>query len=534
MPSISDLFRRSHFSIFVAIFVLCGSSLSQQPSKPDAQSPSDTGDLAPHRIFPPSDIQEKIIGEITSGSKLSSARETENHLAWVEEAKNGSHTVRLDGTQVGGTYDDVKNLEFSDDEEHLIWAAKQGSKWRVVVDGEDKSKPYGKLTYPTINANGKHFAVGACEQKQCKLVVDGEETGPEFEDISYPGFSKDGAHYIYGGKRNKQWILLLDGKQLGPEMRTFHTWQFSPEYSRVAVAALFKEGWTWVVDGVPGPAFEVLGEIDFTHDGKHYAYGGTSSKKAMFGKNKTIGSLVIDGKVEHTYEGSGFGGGWQGAFATFSLVTGVRSLRPDFYGLSDPAYLEDGSLVYAARRGDNDVVILFHGEPGPSVEDLVSPIVVTSDGVHIAYLVKRGDQFVQVRDQKLANAFPGKRAASFVPYIKLAQDGSRLACEIVRGGNTFKEGMTQRALRRIVVDDKADAEFDALDVSQFIFNSGRKHYAYEVIGASGDRDVVVVDGMEGKYYDAVFRGSTKFIQDDVVEYMAQDAGRFYRVIQTLH
>jgi hypothetical protein len=71
-------------------------------------------------------------------------------------------------------------------------------------------------------------------------------------------------------------------------------------------------------------------------------------------------------------------------------------------------------------------------------------------------------------------------------------------------------------------------------MSHFVFNSDRKHYAYEVIGASGDPDVVVVDGMESKYYDSVFRGSAKVIQDDVVEYIAQDGGKFYRVSQSLN
>jgi len=533
MASIREIFRSLFFSIIVATFTLVSLSSAQQSGQPQpAQTASDAGELAPHKIFPLANIQEKVIGEITQDSKVAAARMNANHLAWVEEAKSG-RTVRLDGKQVGGTYDEIKYLEFSDDEEHLIWIAKRNSKWQVIVDGEDKSKPYGKLTSATLNANGKHFAVGACEQKQCKLVVDGEEAGPEFEDISYPGFSKDGAHYVYEGKRGKEWVVLLDGKQLGPEMRNFSRWQFSPDDSRVAVAALFKEGWTWVVDGVPGPMYEVLGEISFSHDGKHYAYGGTNSKSAAFKKNKTMGALVIDGKVDRTYDGSGFGGGWQGAFATYSMVSGVRSLRPDFYGLSDPEYQEDGSLVYAARRGDGDVVVFFQGQAGPSVEDVVSPILLTKDGSHIAYIVKRGDDFVQVRDQKLGRAFPGKRAASFVPFIVLAPDGSRLACEIVRGGGNFKVGGTERALRRMVIDDKADAEFDALGMIHFVFNSDRKHYAYEVLGASGDRDVVVIDGMEGKYYDAVFRGSTKFIQDDVVEFVARDSGKFYRVTQTI-
>ena len=534
MLSGHTLFLRTLILNFVVALFTSIPCPSQMPGKPDSKSSADEGELAPHKIFPLGKIKENVIAEIPSGSIIAGGRSTENHLAWAERAMNGSHIMRLDGKQLGSAYDSVKDIDFSADQEHLIWAAKRGSKWIIVVDGEDKTKPYGKMTSPTINANGRHFAVGACEQKRCKLLVDGEETGPEFEDISYPLFSKDGLHYVYGGKRNKQWILLLDGKQLGPEMRDFHSFEFGPDYARVAVSALFKEGWTWVVDGVQGPRYEVLSHITFSRDGKHYAFAGTNSKAAMFGKNKTLGSLVVDGKVEQTYDGRGFGGGWQGAFATYEITTGVRSLNPDFHGLSDPSYDSDGSLVFAARRGDDDVVVFFQGQAGPKIEDLVSPIIVTDDSLHLAYVAKRGEQFVQVRDQKFCSAFPGKRATSFVPYIMMARDGSRVAYEIVRGGNAFKEGHTQRALRRLVVEDKADAEFDAYGITNVIFNSDGKHYAYEVIGASGERDVVVVDGEEGKYYDSVFRSSARFIQDDTIEYIAIDGGKFYRVQLTLN
>jgi hypothetical protein len=519
------------FVLFIAV-VTC---FSQEATKTGeaAQAP-EAGEIVPHKVFPAAKITEEVIGEMTPGAEFWGAQSTEDHLAWVEKGKEGKRIVKLDGKQLGTSYDEVKNLDFSTDQEHLIWAAKKDSKWVIVLDGEVKSKEYGKLTSPTINANGKHFAVGACELKKCRLVVDGEEVGPEFEDISYAIFSKDGAHYAYGGKQNKKWQILLDGRPWGPEIQGFHNWYFSPDSSRLAVAALLKQGWTWVVDGTPGPTYEVLGYLDFSNDSKHFAYAGAGAKSAMFGKNKTFGTLVIDGTVEKTFEGKGFGGGWQGMFAEYKIVTGVRSFEPDFYGLSDPEYASDGTLVYAARRGENDVAVFFQGEAGPTIDDLVSPVIMTSDGKHIAYVGKKGEQFVEVRDQKVGKAFPGKRAISFVPVIVISGDGGRTAFEIVRGGNVFKGGGTQRALRRVVVDGKGEAEFDAYSINYFTFNSDGKHYAYEVIGAAGDRDQVVIDSMEGKLYDAIFKGSTKFIQDDAVEYTVRDGSKFYRVRHKLN
>lgn len=534
MPAVHST-KRDWILAVLVLFLAGLTGFSQEPPKTEAavQVP-EAGEIVPHKVFPAMKITEEVIGEMSPGAEFWGAQSTEDHLAWIEKGKDGGRIVKLDGKQLGASYDEVKNLDFSTDQEHVIWAAKKSSKWVIVLDGEVKTKEYGKLTAPTINANGKHFAVGACELKKCRLVVDGEEVGPEFEDISYAIFSKDGAHYAYGGKQNKKWVVLLDGKQSGPEMQGFHTWYFSPDSNRLAVAALLKEGWTWVVDGTAGPAYEVLGYLDFSNDSKHFAYAGAGAKTAMFGKNKTFGTLVVDGKVEKTFEGKGFGGGWQGMFADYKIVSGVRRFEPDFYGLSDPEYASDGKLVYAARRGDDDVAVFFQGEAGPTVEDLVSPVVMTSDGKHIAYVAKKGEQFVEVRDQKLGKAFPGKRAVSFVPVMVISGDGARTAFEIVRGGNLFKGGGTQRALRRVVVDGKGEVEFDAYSINYFTFNSDGKHFAYEVLGAAGDRDQVVIDSMEGKLYDAIFKGSTKFIQDDAVEYTVRDGSKFYRVRHKLN
>jgi len=139
-------------------------------------------------LFPASQVKEELLGEISPGAELFGARSGENHLAWVEKA-NGKKTVRLDGKQVGATYDDVKYLEFSKDEQHVAFIAKRQSKWVLVVDGADRSREYGKMTAPTLSANGKFFAVGTCVEKKCRLVVNEEEIGPEFQDISAPGFN---------------------------------------------------------------------------------------------------------------------------------------------------------------------------------------------------------------------------------------------------------------------------------------------------------------------------------------------------------
>jgi hypothetical protein len=512
----------------------CSLAVAQDPPAPNTPVPAAAQEAskAPTNAFPASKIRETLIAEATAGSEISWARSTQNHLAWVEKA-SGKKTVRLDGKQIGASYEDVKYLSHSADEQHLGFIAKRNSKWVMVVDGEERSRDYGRMTAPHLSANGKTFAVGACNEKKCHLVVDNAEIGADYEDISAPGFSPDGSHHVYFGKRNKKWVMVLDDKESGPEMDECYTWEFTPDGKRNAVAALLKRHWTWIVDGVPGPSFEVIGPIEFSPDGKHFAYGG-ADEKTGFAKHATHGALVVDGQTAQTYDGRGFGGGWAGVFGPQeSMVTGVRSLSPDFHGLSDPQYTSEGKLVYAARRGEFDVVVFTDGRAGPSFEDIVSSIIVTPDGKHSFYVAKRGESFVEVRDQQPGASFPGKREVSFVGMLMMTKDGSHFAYEIVRGGKMFKAGGTSRALRRLVLDSQAAPEYDALGMRDMWFSESGKHSSYLVVGAEGNKDRVIFDGLEGKLYDSVFRHSIKAIDDRNIEFVAQDGQRFLRVLETL-
>lgn len=521
-------------SILSAFLLSTGEGQAQTaPSGPLVPSPANqnTTQSGPP-LFSQSQVKEELIGEISPGAEMAGARSAENHLAWVEKA-NGKKTVRLDGKQIGNVYDDVKYLDFSKDEQHLAFIAKRNSKWVLVIDGADHTREYGKMTAPTLSANGKNFAVGTCLEKKCRLVVNEEEIGPEFEDISAPGFNRDGDHCVYFGKRNKKWIMVFDNKESGPEMDDYAFWRFASDGTGTAVAARFRSDWTWVVNGTPGPLLDVIGYLDFSSDGKHYAYGGTEAQSG-FKKTKTRGVVVVDGRISGTYDGKGLGGTWQGLFGTSQqIITGPRHLFPDFHGVSDVQYTPDDKLIYAGRQGEGNVTVFLDGSPGPGFEDIVSYIVISADGKHIAYLAKKGESFVEVRDQVPGPSFPGKRELSFVDTVAMSKDGSHLAYEIVRGGNQFKQGTTRRALRRMVIDGKAGPEYDSNALSHFRFSVDGTHYFYEIYGAVGDRDRVVFDGIDSKIYDTVFRNSTKFVDETSIEFVAQDGRRFLRVLETL-
>lgn len=480
-------------------------------------------------------LSEVVIGELTPGSKLELARSTDTHIAWVEK-KGGSFIVKLDGKQVGAPYEDAAELRFSADEQHLAFTAKRGGKWVLVLDGQERTKPYGRLTAPALSADGRSFMVAACDGKHCRLVVDGEERPAEFEDISALGRTADGEHYGYLGKRNKKWTLQLDGRTTGPELDDVALWRASPGGRRVAVAGLIDGRWAWIVDGTPGPGFQVLSDIAFSPGDEHYAYAGTRASTGL-GKNKTHGAIVEDGKVVTEHEGGGFGEGVLGMLGgtTASLAAGVRTLTTGFDGVSSPQYVPDGRLLYAARRAKGDVVVVTGGTPGPSFEDVVSPIAVSREGQHIAYVVKRGDQFVEVRDNVsgASLAGTGQRRVGLVGLLTMTPTGEHVAFEVVRCGglatNLMPGSTHARCLRRLVVDGQAGPEYDAFDIDDVGWNGDGSVHCYRIVGADEQRDRVVFNGVATRPYDNVFGGSLKLADDQTIQFVALDGLRFVRV-----
>lgn len=400
-----------------------------------------------------------------------------------------------------------------------------------VLDGRDRSPGYTKISAADFQPKGDSIAYGACRAKKCRLVLDGVETGAEYEDISYAKYSRDGKRLAHFGKRGKKWVAVVDGKETGPELDDFWPtdWGFSHDASRFFAAGRIKNHWMYFVDGSQGPGFEVISHIAFSSDGKHYAYGGTDAKGG-FKKQKTFGTMTLDGAATGTYEGRGMAGAWTALGGSQEVMAeGVRDLSADFHGISTPQFNADGKPVFAARREKGDVAVFVGSESGPGFDEILSPVIFSEDARHSAYVAKRGEDFVEVRDNRPGQTFAaGKRGPTAVQWIAISRDGAHLAYEIVSGGAQFKAGNTRRALRSVVLDGKAGPEYDALDLGDFDFDPDAHHYVYEVIGAQGNRDLVNVDGNESRLYDTV--ANAHYNEDaKAVEFVARDAGGFLRV-----
>jgi hypothetical protein len=489
---------------------------------------------APGQANAATPFREEVIAEITHGSDLKLSVVGRNHLAWIEK-RDGKETVRLDGKQQGGIFEDVKYLDFGSHEAHLAFFGKRDSAWIFVLDGQEHSQRYKKFTSITFQPKGDSYSYCACIEKKCRLTVAGTETGSEYDDVSYTQYSRDGKRLAFIAKRQKKWIAVVDGKEFSPEMEDFWptAWGFNRDGNRFYEAAWIKGSkWLYIMDGTMGPGFDVISYISFTDDGKHYAYGGTIAKPG-FKKQKTFGSVVLDGQASGSYEGSGLGGAWTAlAGETQYMTGGVRDLTPDFHGISTPQFSPEGKLIYAARRDKGDVAVFVGSEAGPGFDEILSPVVFSRDSSHFAYVARRGDEFVPVRDNHPGPGFtPSKHGATGVGWIVFGGSGEHLAFETISGGNVFKGGGTTRALRAVVLDGARAKEYDAYSLREFDFNKAG-HYCYTVRGASGNSDLVNVDGHESRLYNDVV--DTRFSEDgQSTVFVARDGGRFFRVTYEL-
>jgi len=521
-----DSLHRLRIALFVAAFLFT----SILPGNRLAASPTEGPTLKATPI-PAAQIHETLIAEARQGSDIVAIRVSgtgaERRVAWLEETK-GSKTVWLDGKQVAGPYDEVKYFAFRAQGGPVVVVATRKSKWTLKIGEQEYGGDYSKITAPDVGPEGQSLA-GVCRDKTCRLMVDGHESGPVFEDIGTPDFSPKGEHMVYFGKRNGKWTVILDGKETGPEMDGWWTHRWWAGGSRLAVAAVLDGKSTWVVEGNPGPRFDVIGNIAFSADGQHYAYGGANAQSG-FTKQDVVGSIVIDGTaVEPSFTGRGMLGGWTWLGGKgLSIVKGLKRLSTDFHGVSDPDFNGRGELVFGHRLASGQVAVRVGNDDGPTFDDLTSPIAIGPESEHIAYVGRKGDAFVEVRDQTPGVTFSAKRDIAMVAWIGLSK-GGHLTYSTVLGGGEFKAGRSQRALRRVVFDGVAEAEYDAFGITPCLISIGGEQHVYVVTGADGTRDRLVVNGRETGLYDDVVSGSLNMLPPTGVEFVVRQERRLLLV-----
>jgi Tol biopolymer transport system component len=321
------------------------------------------------------------------------------------------------GKQTHIVIDDVEIVEpeyvsgprFSKSGKRLVYMVARGEEWRVVTDGKE-GKPYrGFGNNIEFSADEQHVLYRANAPQGQLIVVDGVEMDPRpvIEENSY-GFSPDGRRvaYIAWESRDEQYVVV-DNKK-GKTYEDVGKPVFSPDSKHVSYAA-WRAGKTFVVtDGVEGEAFDEVNDyFRFSPDGKRMVYlakrGGQSflvvdsvataydeildfkfspDSKRLFVKARRGNKLLmaVEGEPPKEFEvtPSKQGEAYEGHH--FQLAVSPDSTR----------------TAYVLRRSGKDFVVLDDaaGKPYDEIDDLQ----FTADSKHLVHTARRDGKLVVVVD----------------------------------------------------------------------------------------------------------------------------------------
>jgi len=314
----------------------------------------------------------------------------------------------------------IYNFSFSPDSGHYAYTAVSREVYGGKVTGgefiviDDKKQSYSlpsRMSDGVIfSPDSKHYAYEIEMPGYNSAMLIDNHVGPKYSYNSSFAFSPDSKHYAYVGTNidPPSRILIVDGKvtkNIDPYFLVF-----SPDGQKLAYVM---GSFVFVNDVRDKNSYEYLGPLQFSSDGKHYAYAGTKDKKT---------SIILDDQEIEKYEDEN---------VSFGIT-----LSPD------------GSKV--ALRGKKRIInektfippkefIIFDGQQGPEY-DAVSNLVFSPDGKNFVYSAKDGAKnFIIYNNQKTETCY------GLIANIHFSEDGSKLIYNAMVGQEIW-----------LVVDDMGD------------------------------------------------------------------------------
>lgn len=382
----------------------------------------------------------------------------------------------------------IGTLTVSADGRRFAYARKESKGWVVEVDGkiEGTFKAVGEVRGPV----GIYAQVGLLDLVGVKPMI----------------FSADSRHLAYGAREGDSWFMVKDGEK-GKPYKAVGSPVMSRDGQRLAHPAQVPGGWCMVIDGTPGPVFEKLGPPAFSPDGRRFAYVARSSGKER---------MVVDGVEGKVYESLDVVSGL-GAWLAFPTMVA------EF-----PVFSADGRLAHHGKLAGKWHIVV-EGQDGEAF-DKVSDIVFSPDGKRMAFAARK-PRWTVVVDGKDQGVFDETPYTNFSPDSKrvvmvgetggkqtISVDGKELGTYQAIGVPTFSPDSSRVAFAfktgkqwSAVIDGVVQKTY--LSVDPPVFSPDGKHVAY-VAAVSKDRWMVVVDGVEGKIYDGILKGSKIVFADD--------------------
>jgi Tol biopolymer transport system component len=214
-----------------------------------------------------------------------------------------------------------------------------------------------------------------------------------------------------------------------------------------------------------------------------------------------------------------------------------------------PVFSPDSRRIAYLAGLDGKRFAVVDGREGKRYDD-VSGLIFSPDGRHVSYLAQAGGKHLVVSDEKEGTPYDGIVRNTLV----YGPEGGHVAYVAMRGANQFLvlDGMEENPQANVLTKltfspdggRLACVAKDHLGEFVFVTGTGRGDYYKRIYGCpvfspdgrrvayaalKGNNPVVVVDGAEGKRYEAV--GAPSFSPDSVhVSYEAVLGGRHFLVV----
>ncbi|MHB1000847.1 MAG: WD40 repeat domain-containing protein [Armatimonadota bacterium] len=356
----------------------------------------------------------------------------------------------------------------------------------------------------SISPDGKHLAyVTTIDDKQC-VVVDGKPgalyDSIEREQFSGILFNQNGTRYAYVARQGDRYVVVADGAESESyDQIPCSDMVFSPDGSHFAYTG-YENGHAYVVrDGVKGKAYRrIIGSglygmfsgLQYSNDSEHLLYVAQdiSGKQIVVIDDRTEGPYlevlapVFSPDSAHVAYGAKHGNSWN---VVYDGISG-KAYQSLFGGKSAIVFSSDGRhYAYSAKQNSKWTVVV-DGQEGESFDSMGMNVLAFGPNNLCVYTAERGDQYFLVNGGKASKV-------SYVYNICVSPDKKHLAVRIACNGKQRKQ--------MILFDGKPGKEYDDRGSYDLCFSPDSRRLAY--IARSGEKTLVVADGVAGKLFDSI-------------------------------
>jgi Tol biopolymer transport system component len=200
-----------------------------------------------------------------------------------------------DKIMTGESYDDIKQLTFSETGKSLAYIGVKDGKSYLVLDGKRELLPEGEYPWPfVIRPDNKSVGIFIVHSKG-KMTsaflhhafAPAGKQNKTYKEGAQLTYSSDGTHHAYVAILNERFTIVVDGKE-GPFFDRVVTPHFSPDGKFLVYRARQDNKRFVVIADLSGkivkqlPSYERVFDTTFTPDGASVAYGVKDGKQIMW------------------------------------------------------------------------------------------------------------------------------------------------------------------------------------------------------------------------------------------------------------